>query len=481
MLDSIDTIIAFVTIMLVVSMLITVAVQMVSALFNLRGQNLAKGLLHTMNVIVPGFQDQAQKLVDQILSGPLLSDSSVRETTGRCASAARPDEIFDAIHRIATGRVPLSELRDDAWRVLKGLGLTDADLRHATDQVVAATGVQQVTTTVQQLTESAKAAIQALPADQQATIQAAVTAISNRLNADSSRLSAYETAAVQQLQQDAAAVAQAVEAAYKKFKYWFEVGQERAQQWFTAHTRWWTIGFAVVFAFWFQLDTVEIYKLVSTNRAVRDALVAQSVNVTKQAEKILGDSSTVLQKAFTTWKNELTDDQAKTAVGTITVPATDTRESFRQTIKGALEKAGIANAEKLLTDLDKTIDKTVQDSLENSAKQFSEVKLDLDHTGFALFPLNGKGRWGDSWCDGFWKHLWGMIFSAALLSLGAPFWFNVLKSLSSLRSKVAENISTEQEGEKAPPGSTAPPAPAAKVAVTSETPKVAPATVLPST
>jgi hypothetical protein len=451
MLDSIDTIIAFVTIMLVVSMLITVAVQMASTALNLRGQNLAKGLTHTIDVIVPGFENQAQKLIDRILSGPLLSDSSVRKSTGRCASAVRPDEIFDAIHRIATGRVDLPELRDDACRILKGLGLTDADLSHATAQVAAATGVQGVTDTVQQLKDSATAAIQQLPANQQATIQAAISAISDRLNA-------YETAAVQQLQQDSTAVAQAIEAAYKKFKYWFEVGQERAQQWFTAHTRWFTIGFAIVFAFWFQLDTVEIYKLVSTNRAVRDALVAQSVNVSKQAEKILGDSSTVLQKALNTWKAGLTDEKAKAAVQSLTVPATDTRERFQQTVKDALEKAAVDTAPALLTDLDKTIDKTVQDSMNDSAKQFSEVKLDLDNTGFALFPLNGKGRWGDTWCDGFWKHLWGMIFSAALLSLGAPFWFNALKSLASLRTKVAQNISTEQEGEKAPPGSTVVPA-----------------------
>jgi hypothetical protein len=45
-----------------------------------------------------------------------------------------------------------------------------------------------------------------------------------------------------------------------------------------------------------------------------------------------------------------------------------------------------------------------------------------------------------------------MIFSAGLLSLGAPFWFNALRSLASLRTKVAENITSEKEGKKKPPG-----------------------------
>ena len=38
-----------------------------------------------------------------------------------------------------------------------------------------------------------------------------------------------------------------------------------------------------------------------------------------------------------------------------------------------------------------------------------------------------------------WKnlHFWGILFSSALLTLGAPFWFNALKNLSALRPIVA--------------------------------------------
>jgi hypothetical protein len=249
-----------------------------------------------------------------------------------------------------------------------------------------------------------------------------------------------------------------VKAACKQFQYWFDVSQERAQQWFASHARWLTMAFAVIFAFWLQLDTVEIFKVVSSNRAVRDSLVAQAGIVTKQAEKILVDSPSVLKQAFDTWRNALTDANARQAVegeGAAPVP-TDTRGSWRQKVQKILEGAGIQTTDSLLLDLDKAIDKTAQENLEASAKQFSEVKLDLDKTGFALFPANGKGRWGDRWSDGFWKHWWGMVFSAALLSLGAPFWFNVLKSLASLRSKVAQNISTEKKGDQAPPGSIPP-------------------------
>jgi hypothetical protein len=73
------------------------------------------------------------------------------------------------------------------------------------------------------------------------------------------------------------------------------------------------------------------------------------------------------------------------------------------------------------------------------------VKADFDNTGFDLFPKNNGTRWGNSWSDGCTQHLWGILFSVGLLSLGAPFWYNSLKNLTSLRSTVAQNISKEQE------------------------------------
>jgi hypothetical protein len=285
-----------------------------------------------------------------------------------------------------------------------------------------------------------------LPADQQAPVKAALDAVTTRLTASAA-------AAAGQVQQNAAAFAEAAQAAYKKFHYWFDVSQERAQVWFTSHTRYFTIFFAIVCAFWLQLDTVEIFKLVSSNRAVRDALVAQSGLVTKQAENLLGDKQSVLQQALATWRNGLTDDNAKKAVADEVATPSESRGSLREKIQKKLVAAGVPGTAELLSTLDTTIDTTVQASLGDSTQQIREVSRDLDKkTGFALFPPDGKGRWGDSWCAGFWKHLLGMIFSAALLSLGAPFWFNALKSLSSLRSKVAENISTEKKGDQTPPG-----------------------------
>ena len=78
---------------------------------------------------------------------------------------------------------------------------------------------------------------------------------------------------------------------YEKFEHWFETGQERSQEWFTTHARIITAILGLLFAFVLQLDTIEIYKIVSSNRAVRDNLVAQTKNVIEQGEKVFKDQN----------------------------------------------------------------------------------------------------------------------------------------------------------------------------------------------
>src|SRR5262249_35686140 len=80
----------------------------------------------------------------------------------------------------------------------------------------------------------------------------------------------------------------------------------------------------------------------------------------------------------------------------------------------------------------------------------ASIRGTLDFSGFKLIPdpYHPADFWPGSrvgplptgW-DYWWPpknlHFWGILFSAGLLSLGAPFWFNMLKSLSSLRPIVA--------------------------------------------
>src|SRR4030095_3176639 len=75
MLSTLDTVIAFAVIMTVLSLLITIIVQMVSSAFSLRGKNLANALGLTFQTIDPNIGDYAHSLAAQIFGEPIFSDS----------------------------------------------------------------------------------------------------------------------------------------------------------------------------------------------------------------------------------------------------------------------------------------------------------------------------------------------------------------------------------------------------------------------
>src|SRR5260370_24474690 len=114
MLDSLDTLISFVLIMLMVSLLITIAVQMIASLLNLRGLNLLTGLSNTFTLIAPDVVRDTKELARCVLKGRLLSDSFLPDWPiirwWRHTTAMRPAEIFDAVHRIAIAK----KIPDDA-------------------------------------------------------------------------------------------------------------------------------------------------------------------------------------------------------------------------------------------------------------------------------------------------------------------------------------------------------------------------------
>ena len=56
------------------------------------------------------------------------------------------------------------------------------------------------------------------------------------------------------------------------------------------------------------------------------------------------------------------------------------------------------------------------------------------HCLLLTVPDAGFSAWWDNWTD---VKIFGVILSALLLSLGAPFWYNTLKTLLGLREKIA--------------------------------------------
>lgn len=448
MLDSVDTLIAFILIMLIVSLLITIAVQMAVTALNLRGVNLLSGLASTFAVIDPSIEQKRKELARFVLRSRLLSDSFLPNWTWlhwwRRTSAIRPQELFDAIHRIATGKEPVgkdpknpapneSALKDHAKSLLVALGMDRQTLADATEKITYA---EQTAST---LAANLKEALNSIPdanirENVQNEVNAAVTSVTGTLRTAG-------TAAADGV----VAAAGTIDNAYKCFHYWTCICEERAQQWLTMHTRILTIICAFVAAFWLQLDTVEIFRFVSSNKSAREKLLAQATVVESQAARVFGDSSSVLKDALKEWSEKQTNPTVKTILAHIEVKDTDTREDVQANAIKAL------NGETAIGNFDSIVNAAATRRVEMQAANFKTVKADLDKTGFDVFP-QPEWRWENGWWNGCRRHFWGILFSVGLLSLGAPFWYNALKNLTNLKSVVAQNISKEKEQAAKQPG-----------------------------
>ena len=94
-------------------------------------------------------------------------------------------------------------------------------------------------------------------------------------------------------------------------------------------------------------------------------------------------------------------------------------------------------------------------------RQFSaDLKAKIDSTGFELLPSPLLGRWAKEGSAAWFRHIFGLALTVALLTLGAPFWFNLLKNLTSLRPALATLIEKRPTSAPAlPPAPANPPAP----------------------
>ncbi|MEO6739044.1 MAG: hypothetical protein ABIP20_02265, partial [Chthoniobacteraceae bacterium] len=106
-LEHFDTIFAFVVILAGVSLLVTVLVQMASALFSLRGSNLRWGIKTLLTHADPDLAKHAEMIAQKVLHHPLVSDSTFSGvlprllSRWRLATAIRKDELLEILRVLA--------------------------------------------------------------------------------------------------------------------------------------------------------------------------------------------------------------------------------------------------------------------------------------------------------------------------------------------------------------------------------------------
>jgi hypothetical protein len=494
MLSTLDTVIAFAVIMTVLSLLITILVQMASAAFSLRGKNLANALSLTFQTIDPKIGEQAHSLAAQILRDPIFSDSIWRNKS-RLTIGPRAQLLIDAERKLKEALQEAAKTPGDASN--EAVAKAKAALATAKNGVQIPTvqpnrkkqwsfwslpwgGGTQLGSAIRpgevyrvlhelndmgeieaafhdippELVKHAASLISALRKQDQPATESLMKL---RLIAKVSEFLPMEQrqAVVNSLGNFGATVERATTQAYDRFQRWFGSAQDRAQQWFQMHIRIVTIVFAILTAFLLQLDTIDIFRTLRDRPGLVEMLVKSAPGFVEQGGKILDPSDTVAYRAYLLWLEKHPLFELKP------LPPDGTAESYHDALEALLKEKAPDEATAWLAEYDGLQDDGAKQFLKSRQEMAATLKDDLAKTGFDLVPASFLGRWDDpqrasdlySRLGQFWPHLLGVLITAGFLTLGPPFWFNLLKNLMSLRPAVAGLIEKRPTSAPALPAS----------------------------
>lgn len=417
MMEHLDMAIAFAVVMLAVSLLVTIFVQLVSALFGLRGSNLLWGIQQLLVTACPGICDdlaerekQAAAIAEGVLTHPLISDSSVSR--------------FKALTK-----VPL------IGRLIKRMQLARA-IR--LEELVRVLNTVKIESTV------AKAALAGAAGHAGAELNDAVARAAAELtNAE-------------------ATVRRKLTAAQHDIEAWFQTAMDRVSQRFALHVRAWTVAFSIVIAFALHLDTFRILSQLAANPDLRAQVASASTALQQVAAARLNTTTSGSQLGFDP-KAVHPPQLYRDAMTRLNLPGVSVPGAFGDR-PAAVEwlRTTLSNQGKTSDDIDKVVaayEQDVQQNLTSEIDRLTDSALSVrgivSGTGFQLVPAPYH-----SWDIAPWwpapatlqsvahptnLHFWGILFSAGLLSLGAPFWYNALKTLSALKPVVASKEEKKEE------------------------------------
>jgi hypothetical protein len=221
-----------------------------------------------------------------------------------------------------------------------------------------------------------------------------------------------------------------VQTSIGKIEACFDVVIKRASQRFATQMRIWTIIFAILISFGARIDSFSLFQQLWTNPVLRTNLVEQNEMLLKEASILLGDeedntksaTSGVPPQIITDALERLKEEEKKSTVGLPEAPKFKNMNEAVEWLRANL-KADKTTRENLLNKYQVLV-------IGELKKHAGTIKQGLAKSGFRLqIPASFKD------VSNYYEELsiWGILVTAAFLSLGAPFWFSTLKTLSNLR------------------------------------------------
>lgn len=372
-LDYVNTVFAFAVVMLILSLVITISVQIVVAVFGLRGRNLIWGVTKVLERS-PTLREHAEKIANYALHHPALTP------TNRSATTIGSKELIAV----------LQDLADEENNSLEEEVELKEKLKAALDEVIP----QESQVYAKKLAQEFKTFFPSEEKKMDEVIKLA--------NKKAKKL-------------------------LFNFDTWFDTVMHRTTDRFVIQTRKWTVVFAILLALGVQIDSLDLIKNLSTDVELRAVLIHGADQTLEKADEILLSKSIAVEAL-----ESISDNFAQLKSKTIPKNLTTRNQGLAWLNSELGESDNIAEIKIAYTD--KFNGKT-RERLGTLGNHMLEIKDQLELSRLVFIP-NSWSAYVNSWNE-FPKHIPGIILSVLLLSLGAPFWFNALRTLATLRPILA--------------------------------------------
>ena len=219
---------------------------------------------------------------------------------------------------------------------------------------------------------------------------------------------------------------------------WFDSTMSKVAHQFTACTRLFTIVAAYIIAITIHLDSFDLVKRLYADSDLRASMAGAAGAMLTQAQDVLATPTTYNDAAI---KLVNAAKPVKGNTDGLEAPgqALRTHEQAESWIRS--RTADPVEAQKRLDAYDALLQEDLSGRLPQLFDRATQIKKSLDAEGFRLIPTPFKGPSAFPLCTRRGLLSWlGVLISGALLSLGAPFWFNALKTVSNLRPTVAGKV-----------------------------------------
>ncbi len=207
---------------------------------------------------------------------------------------------------------------------------------------------------------------------------------------------------------------------------WFNETMDRSAGWFKQSTQCvlLLIGFVIVFVF--NVNTLAIIKKLSTDKTAREELVKMATDYTQRTESLPPAADSAAQKTQLDSLRAIQDSLKADIINTQTILSGGWNIADSVKVLAApkpdieIDSANVLLSQEAYVVLHKSVDAGIIRKMIGVPKAGEWVKVRRFFYQFRYIFLGGN--------------LWGYLLTVLALSLGAPFWFDLLNKLVKLRT-----------------------------------------------